>query len=357
MHDTRHETLHSRLKTENSRQFLMPAEWEPHKATWLSWPKDPETFPPGTVEQVEEIYIKMIEELRKGEIVKILVNDSATEEKITSMLHDTKNVEFHKIKSVDVWMRDYGPIFVLNRKEKKIIATKWQFNAWGSKYSDLLPDNVAGMEAAKTTGCEIIETETILEGGSIDNNGLGTCLTTEQCLLNKNRNPKMTKEEIEQTLKQYLGFTNIIWLGEGIEGDDTDGHVDDITRFVNKNTIVTMVEENTNDANHEPLAKNLELLKNAKDQDGKKFNVIPIQMPGRINDEDRRLPASYANFYIGNACVLVPIFNDKEKDNKALSILGKLFPDRKIVGIPCQALVYGYGGIHCVTQQEGQINR
>ena len=343
------------MKTPFDSGFRMPAEWEPHNATWLSWPKDPDTFPPGKIEQVEEIYIKMIEELRKGEIVKILVNDGATEEKITSMLHDTKNVEFHHIKSVDVWMRDYGPIFVVNKKEKNIIATKWQFNAWGSKYDDLLPDNIAGVEAAKTTNYEMIETNVILEGGSIDNNGLGTCITTEQCLLNKNRNPKMSKKEIEGKLREYLGFTNIIWLGEGIEGDDTDGHVDDITRFVNKNTIVTMVEENKDDANHDYLQKNFELLKQAKDQAGKKFNIIPIQMPNRLDCPERRLPASYANFYIGNSCVLAPIFENKEKDEKALSILGKLFPDRKIVGIPCAALVYGYGGIHCVTQQEPAV--
>lgn len=345
----------TKLKTLNPRQFLMPAEWEPHKATWISWPKDPDTFPPGYIEQVEEIYVKMIEELKNSEIVKILVNDEATEEKITSMLHDTKNVEFHKIKSVDVWMRDYGPIFVVNKKEKKIAATKWIFNAWGNKYEELKKDNVAGMEAAKTTGYPIAETGIVMEGGSIDGNGLGTCITTEQCLINKNRNPNMTKKEIEEALGKHLGFTNFIWLGEGIEGDDTDGHVDDIIRFVNKNTVITMVENDKNDANHKPLQKNFELLKQAKDQDGKHLNVIPIQMPKRIDCPERRLPASYANFYIGNACVLVPTFDDKNNDEKALSILGKLFPTRKIVGIPCTALVYGYGGIHCVTQQEPSI--
>lgn len=322
--------------------YRMPAEWEKHEATWLSWPKDPDTFPKGIIEQVEQIYATMILALAQGERVNVLVDDKRMEKRVSSLLGNTTNVKFHRIKSVDVWMRDYGPIFVTN---KDVAITKWIFNAWGNKYDDLLPDNDAGMQIAKSIGMNIFEPGIVLEGGSIDTNGQGVCITTEQCLLNKNRNPQLSKEQIECYMRDYLGFTDVIWLKEGVAGDDTDGHVDDIARFISEDTIVCMVEENPEDGNYDALKKNFELLKNTK------FNIIPIQMPRRIDCPDRRLPASYANFYIGNAVVLVPIFNDKN-DNKVIAVLEKAFPDKKIVGMNCEALVYGFGGIHCVTQQQ-----
>ena len=329
--------------------YRMPAEWEKHEATWLAWPKDPDTFPKGIIEPVEEAYIKIISALAKGEKVNILVDNRETKGRILSMLPSKENVFIHHIKSADVWVRDYGPIFI--RKNNEIAATKWVFNSWGSKYKELLMDNETGMQIAELTKKKIFEPGIVLEGGSIETNGLGTCITTEQCLLNKNRNPKLSKEEIENYLEGYLGFKNIIWLKGGIEGDDTDGHVDDIARFVNKNTVVCMVEENQNDENYKNLEENFDILKQAHDQDGKKINVIPIQMPRKIEIPERRLAASYANFYIGNAAVLVPAFNDKN-DEKAISIIGRFFPGKEVIGIDCKGLVYGYGGIHCITQQQ-----
>jgi len=329
--------------------YRMPAEWEKHEATWLAWPKDPDTFPKGIIEPVEEAYIKIISALAKGEKVNLLVDGKETENKVLSMLSNKKNIIFHRIKSADVWVRDYGPIFV--KKNNEIAATKWVFNSWGGKYKELLMDNETGMQIAKFTKKKIFEPGVVLESGSIETNGFGTCITTEQCLLNKNRNPKLSKEEIESYLKGYLGFENFIWLKGGIEGDDTDGHVDDIARFVNKDTVVCMAEENQDDENYKNLEENWVILKKANDQDGKKINAIPIQMPRKIEIPERRLAASYANFYIGNAVVLVPAFNDKN-DEKAISIIGKFFPDREIIGIDCRDLVYGYGGIHCITQQQ-----
>ena len=332
--------------------YKMPAEWERHDATWLSWPKDPETFPDGILQSVEESYANMVMALAKGEKVNVLVDDKKMEEAVKSMLGSAMNVIFHRIKSVDVWIRDYGPIFVKN--SKGMVATKWIFNSWGSKYESLKEDNVTGMKVAGVSEYKIFETGVVLEGGSIDANGLGTCLTTEQCLLNENRNSKLTKKQIEKKLKDYLGFTNVIWLKEGIVGDDTGGHVDDIARFVNKNTILCAIEKNPKDENYEILQTNLEILKDAGDQDDKGFVIVELPMPRKIEIPERRLPASYANFYIGNSAVLVPTFDDKN-DKKAMGTIGEFFPDRDIIGISSKDLVYGYGGIHCVTQQQPAI--
>ena len=250
-----------------------------------------------------------------------------------------------------MWVRDYGPIFV--KKNNEIAATKWVFNSWGNKYKELLADNETGMRISEFTKKNIFEPGIILEGGSIETNGFGTCIATEQCLLNKNRNPNLGKEEIEEYLKACLGFEKTIWLKKGIEGDDTDGHVDDIARFVDKDTVVCMVEEDKDDGNYKNLEENLDILKKARGQDGKKINVIPIQMPRKIEIPERRLAASYANFYIGNSAVLVPAFND-ENDEKAISIIERFFPGKETIGINCRELVYGNGGIHCITQQQPQ---
>ena len=326
----------------------MPAEWEPHEATWLSWPKDPATFPAGILEKVEQIYLKMIEELSLGERVDLLVEDLRTEERISSRLKSSKNVVFHRMHSVDVWMRDYAPIFV---KNGSVAATKWIFNAWGNKYDDLLLDNQSGMMVANLAGKKIFEPGIVLEGGSIDVNGLGTCLTTQQCLLNRNRNPQLSKLQIEEKLHDFLRVTNMIWLGSGVAGDDTDGHVDDVARFVSANTVVCMSEQNPEDENYAALTSNLEMLQHSTDQDGAPLKVVSIPMPRKVETPEGRLPASYANFYIANAVVLVPIFNDPN-DSKVIDVLRQYFPGRKIVGIECSPLVYGFGGIHCITQQQ-----
>jgi agmatine deiminase len=328
----------------------MPAEWERHDATWLSWPKDPVTFPSGIIEQVEATYAKMVKSLAAGETVNILVDDDKMQRRVSSILGIRRRVVFHEIRSVDVWIRDYGPIFV-RQLGNGLVATKWTFNAWGNKYDELKADNKTGRSVAEVAGFAIVEPKFVLEGGSIDTNGLGTCITTEQCLLNRNRNPRYKRDGIEDVLERYLGFTNVIWLGRGIVGDDTDGHVDDLARFVDERTVVCMVEEDVCDDNFAPLMENLEILRSAKDEKGRTLRVVPLLMPRKKVGGDERLPASYANFYIGNAVVLVPVFGDVN-DAAALRTIAGAFPSRKVIGINCESLVYGFGGIHCVTQQQ-----
>lgn len=332
------------------RDYLMPAEWERHDSTWLSWPKDPLTFPPEVIGDVERIYTEMIRSLAKGERVDVLVDDDAMRRRVSTMVGESvASVVYHEIRTADVWMRDYGPIFV--RGPKGMTAMKWRFNAWGDKYEELLPDDGAGLRVAEVAGYPIVRPGIVLEGGSIDTNGRGTCLTTEQCLLNKNRNPTLSKERIEKYLEEYMGFTNVVWLKEGIVGDDTDGHVDDIARFVGPRSVVCMVEGDPSDANAAALRENCELLKGARDEDGRPLEIIPIDMPKKKVGGEERLPASYANFYVGNSVVLVPVFDDPN-DEPALSKLRAAFPTREVVGLNCESLVYGFGGIHCVTQQQ-----
>ena len=334
--------------------YHMPAEWEPHEGTWISWPKDKDSFPEKILEQVENIYLQMIQVLQKSEKVFLLVNDNKWEESVRDKFESngvkTKNVVFHRIKSVDVWTRDYGPIFI-KHKNGEVAATKWIFNAWGGKYDELKSDNKAGEEIVKASKAKVFTPDIILEGGSIDVNGKGTLLTTEGCLLNKNRNSKLSKTQIEEYLKNYLGVENFIWLKEGIAGDDTDGHVDDIARFVNENTVVCAFEDNPGDENYAALKRNFELLGKSKDQDGDRLNVVKLPMPGKVTYEQGRLPASYANFYIANKSILLPIFNHKN-DKLAIGILQNLFPKKNIVPIYCTPLTYGFGAIHCVTQQQ-----
>ncbi|MEW6036263.1 MAG: agmatine deiminase family protein [Candidatus Micrarchaeota archaeon] len=333
-------------------KYHMPAEWEPHEATWLSWPKDPLTFPEPVLPKVEQVYMEMMLALSPHERVHLLVDDEKAEEKVRKMLEErgpTKNIYIHRIKTVDVWMRDYGPIFVRDRKGM-LLMTKWLFNAWGGKYEELLADNGVVDEISPMLAMDIIKPGIILEGGSIEVNGRGTLLTTEQCLLNQNRN-KMSKFQLEGYLKEYLGAAKVVWLKEGIAGDDTDGHIDDIARFVNPSTILCAYEEDASDENHLILKKNFEDLQKAKDQDRNPFDVRPLPMPGPVRSPQGRLPASYANFYIGNGAVLLPVFGHKN-DEKAISLLEESFPGRKVVPINCEPLVWGLGAIHCVTQQQ-----
>ena len=336
----------------------MPAEWEPHDATWLTWPTNKITWPGKMLSRVEEIYLEMMRALLPGETVNLLVPDEKTCNKVLRRLEakkiSSKKLVLHFVKTTDVWIRDYGPIFV--KKDKDVAFTKWIFNAWGGKYADLARDTKAVDKLAYLKGFRRFDAGIILEGGSIDVNGRGTLLTTEQCLLNPNRNPRLSRRAIEKYLEKFLGIRKTIWLKEGIEADDTDGHVDDITRFVNPSTIVTAVEPDTSDKNHAWLDENLEILKRSTGADGKKFNIIQLPMPGRVGPprsdcDHTRLPESYANFYIGNHAVLVPVYSHRN-DKKAIAILRKVFPGRKIAAIECSALVYGLGSIHCVTQQQ-----
>ncbi len=336
--------------------YRMPAEWEKHEATWLVWPHNDETWP-TQLAAVEEIYLQMIEALALGEKVNVLVNDSREENLVRQRLskRGTKfsQIFFFQIPTVDVWIRDYGPTFIVKNEnsQRRVAFDRWIFNAWGNKYDSFKADNVIPEKLAPILDLPVFDSGIVLEGGSIEVNGEGTLMTTEKCLLNPGRNPHLTKDGIETYLKGYLGVSHIIWLGEGIVGDDTDGHIDDVARFVSATTVLCAVEKDLEDANHTFLQGNLERLKRATDQNGKKLNVVQIPMPGVVRCDTGRLPASYANFYIGNAVVLVPIYGHSN-DRIALQILRDFFPNREVIGILCESLAYGLGAIHCVTQQQ-----
>lgn len=333
----------------------MPAEWEPHRATWLAWPHNLETWP-DQLELVKEIWAQMVRALSPAEEVRLLVNDEREQGEAIGRLTRAgaamERVSIYRIPTVDVWIRDYGPTFLTGKEGKKGLAfNDWIFNAWGRKYESYIEDDGVCKQIVEFLRLPVFAQDIVLEGGSIDVNGCGTCLTTEQCLLSPNRNPHLSRNEIEKTLRENLGVDHFIWLREGIVGDDTDGHVDDIARFVDPTTVVCALEEDPRDENYAVLRENHERLQAARDQDGGKLTVVPLPMPGEVAYEGARLPASYANFYIANGVVLVPTYNHPN-DRMALGILGELFPGRKVLGIPCEALVAGLGAIHCVTQQE-----
>lgn len=329
----------------------MPAEWEPHEATWLAWPHDTDTWP-TQMEEVRAVWLDMIAAIADGEQVHVLANDRAMREDVAKRLAQrglSRNVFLHEIPTDDVWIRDSGPIFV--RSGGGVAATHWLFDCWGKKYEPGKHDSCLPERIAEATDCRRIQTGIVLEGGSIDVNGEGDCLTTRQCLLNPNRNAHLTQEEIEGFLDNYLGASHVIWLGEGIAGDDTDGHVDNIARFVSPDTIVAAVETDASDVNHAPLEANLGLLRAARDRRARPFTVVPLPMPGPLAALEGRLPASYANFYVANGAVLVPIFRCP-RDHEALAVLKDLFAGRRVVGLPSEALVLGLGGVHCVTREQ-----
>ncbi len=343
--------------------YRMPAEWEPHEATWLAWPHNPEDWP-GKFQAIPWLYAEIIRLLAAQERVHLLVQDDQEQRRATSILKrahaNLDNVSFHGWPTDRVWLRDSGPIFIRN-EQGRVALTDWRFNAW-AKYPDWhLDDQIPG-RAAELLGLPQWQPSIdlageqhrlVLEGGSIDTNGQGILLTTEECLLSQmqQRNPGVSREQLERAFHDYLGIEQVIWLGRGIAGDDTHGHVDDITRFVGPSTIATAVEPNTKDANHEPLAENLARLKAARTLDGKQFTLVELPLPRPVVFRNQRLPASYANFYIANGVVLVPTFHDPN-DRIALGILADLFPDRAVIGIHAVDLVWGLGTLHCMTQQQ-----
>ena len=336
--------------------YRMPAEWHRHGATWLTWPKDPETWP-DRVPQVEKIFLRMIEALIPHEIVNLLVDDNETANAIVERcaLSAPNNLRFHQVKTVDAWIRDYGPNFLLGAEG--LGYNDWIFNAWGNKYETLKRDDAVTKLLRPLLSARRFEPGIVMEGGSIEVNGDGCVLTTEQCLLNPNRNPNLTRSEIEQYLKNYLGVTKVLWLGEGIVGDDTDGHIDDIARFVASDVILCALEDDPTDPNYKLLQDNRARLKRMTNAHNRPFEIITLPMPGVVagatteNRNLERLPASYANFYIANNVVLVPVFGHTN-DDAALEILMRLFPQRTVVPINCEPLVWGMGTIHCVTQQQ-----
>jgi agmatine deiminase len=290
--------------------------------------------------------------------VELLVRDAEMRNRATQELQargvDFRQISFHCTDYADIWFRDYGPIFVVYREMRRLAMTKWTFNAWGNKYDELLKDNRVPYFMNESLRLSIFEPGIVLEGGSIDVNGKGALLTTEQCLLHQNRNPQLRRDGIENYLRDYLGATHCIWLAAGIEGDDTDGHIDDVARFVNPTTVVCATQPDRSDPDHEVLEVNYQLLRRATDQDGHPLHVVPIPVPGPVGDEQAQLPASYANFYIGNSKVLVPTFG-VENDARALEILQSVFPNRRVVGSNAVGLVYGLGTFHCMSQQQPAV--
>jgi agmatine deiminase len=337
----------------------MPAEWEPHAATWLAWPHE-KTDWPGKFAPIPWVYTDIVRHLSQVERVHILVENAAMERaacrNLKSAGANLAAVDFFHVPTNRGWIRDFGPIFVRNSKGETA-ATNWHFNAW-AKYNDWKKDDAANEKLGpklkwKMWSPAYRKRRVVLEGGSIDVNGLGTMLTTEECLLSpiQARNPGVTRDELADIFRDYLGVTNVLWLRNGIAGDDTHGHVDDITRFVGENTILTAVEKNTADENHLPLAENLDRLRSARNLQGKPFEIRELPMPDPVVFGGQRLPASYANFYIANGLVLVPTFNDCH-DRHALNIIAESFPSHEVVGIHCVDFIWGLGALHCMTQQE-----
>ena len=356
------------MPSEPERPFRFPAEWEPHAATWLAWPHYKDDWP-GKFAPIPWVYAEIIRNLARHERVELIVNDAAAEKRARKTLElanaFSDNVRFHRWPTNRVWTRDSGCTFVFpaapsspqKQKALSLHAVHWKFNAWAkypnfqhdAKIGALMADAAAATEIRPAFGKHRV----VLEGGSIDSNGRGSLLTTEECLLSsvQQRNPAMKREDYERVFAEYLGITNVIWLDRGIAGDDTHGHVDDITRFVAPDTVVTVVEADPDDPNYEPLRENIRRLRAAADQDGKPLSIVELPMPAPVYFEGRRLPASYGNFYIANDIVLCPVFNDPN-DRVALDILADLFPEREVVGIYSGDLIWGFGAMHCMTQQQ-----
>ncbi len=351
------------VKTPAELGFSMPAEWERHEATWLGWPHNPTDWP-GKIDTIRWVYGEIVRKIGRGEIVRILINSRKAEREARGFLGkagaDLSKVEFVVHPTNRGWTRDSGPIFVRRlkgkRSEKAIVH--FHFNAW-AKYPDWRKDRRVPETAASLLGKRLYDAECggrkfVLEGGGIEVNGRGTLLTTEECYLHPSiqvRNPGVGREEFDETLKRYLGVTNVFWLCNGPVGDDTHGHIDDICRFVNASTLVLIREKNAKDVNYRPLEENWERIGDLRLEDGSKPEVVALPMPEPLYFDGERLPASYANFYISNSAVLVPTFNDPN-DRIALGILGELFTDRPVVGIHCVDLVLGFGTLHCLTQQQ-----
>ena len=334
--------------------YRMPAEWEPHAATWIGWPHNATDWP-GKFPVIPWVYGEITRALARSETVRILVNSKSHQTQATRILKkvgaDLARIDFLPFPTNRGWTRDFGPIFV--RTDKGLAIARFHFTAW-AKYKDWKKDDKIPERAAKRLKLPLVDGKIVLEGGSIDVNGRGTLLTTEECLLDpkvQTRNPGLTRYEIENVFREMLGVTNTLWLGKGIAGDDTHGHVDDLCRFVNPTTVVLCREDDPKDVNYKPLAENRERLQGMHLEKGAAIEVVDLPMPAPLYFDGVRLPASYANFYIANAAVLVPTFNDP-RDRIALGILAELFRDRPVVGIHAVDLVWGLGTLHCLTQQE-----
>ena len=344
--------------TPASLGYYFPAEFATQESLWLSWPHKEESWP-GKIEKIYGPYAQFVKEVAKGQKVNINVADEVMKNFVQAHLEnagvDLNQVHYHFFPTNDAWCRDHGPAFVINpAAEHKKAVVKWKYNAWGDKYPPYDLDNQIPVLIANELNLPCFQPGIVMEGGSVEFNGRGTLLTSTACLLNKNRKPHLHQGQIEQYLFDFYGVNHILWVGDGIIGDDTDGHIDDITRFVNEDTVVTVVEENRQDENYAILQENLDLLHKMRLENGKQLNVVELPMPSPVFWEGQRLPASYANFYIANESVIVPIFNDS-KDQKALDILAECFPGRKVVGIDSADIIWGLGSFHCLSQQEPAV--
>lgn len=332
----------------------MPAEWEPQAAVWFSWPHNHATWP-GQFRPIPGVFAEIVAQISRFEPVRIncAANLQPRAKRLcTQAGADMTRVTFFNHPTNDAWCRDHGPIFVRNDRTGEVAVTDWVHNAWGGKYPAYDLDNQIPPRIAQKLGLRRFENDMVLEGGSLDVNGQGLLLTSEQCLLNKNRNPHLTRAQIEQNLRDYLGVQQVLWVGEGIAGDDTDGHVDDMSRFFKADGIVTVVEPDPRDVNHRPLRENLERLRAFRTPAGGKFDLVALPMPRPFGFRGQRVPASYANFLIINGAVLVPQFRQKRTDAEARAILGDCFRGRKIIPIDCYHLIWGLGTLHCISQQQ-----
>ncbi len=352
------------IKTPTQLGYFFPAEFAPHEATWLSWPHKEASWP-GKIQTIYKPYAQFIKAVATGEKVRINVNDeqmrSFAEQILKKANVNMQQVEFFFHPTNDAWCRDHGPAFLINKHtdilpagahQKAIID--WGYNAWGNKYPPYDLDDVVPTLIARHFNLPVFHPGIVMEGGSVEFNGDGTLLTSTACLLNPNRNPQLTQQQIENFLYAYYGIEQILWVDEGIVGDDTDGHIDDTVRFVNEDTVLTVIEENKADENYSLLQHNLKQLKTMRLLNGKQMNIVELPMPDAVIYEDQRLPASYANFYIANDVVIVPVFQC-DKDEKALEIIQQYFPSRKVTGINSVDIIWGLGSFHCLSQQEPRL--
>lgn len=339
--------------------YRFPAEWEEHEATWLSWPHKEESWP-DRIQLIYPAYAEFIAELSKGEKVRINVKDEEMKAFALSFIEktdaDLTQVEFYFNETNDAWCRDHGPAFLLNKNnpDNPKVIVDWGFNAWGGKYPPFENDDVVPTRIGAEFSLPVFHPGIIMEGGSVEFNGKDTLMTSKSCLLNENRNPEYSQEQIEEFLRNYYGVSQILWVEDGIVGDDTDGHIDDTIRFVNEDTVLTVVETDESDDNYKLLQVNLRQLQEMKLEDGRSLNIIELPMPDAVYCEGERLPASYANFYIANKSVIVPTYRCA-KDAIALDIIQKCFPDRKVVGIDSTDIIWGLGSFHCLSQQEPKL--
>lgn len=338
--------------------FSFPAEWTLHTGTWISWPRPEGISFPGFYHRSIQDVVRIIGTITRFEPVHLNVPNANYARIVRETLRrggvSLRRVVFHEIRTNENWTRDHGPAFVqrLRRGRVETAIVDWGFNAWGGKYPPWDADDEVPTRVAGELGLPVFHADIVMEGGAVDFNGAGTVLTTSSCLLNRNRNPGVKKADIELYLKAYYGQQHVIWLGEGIAGDDTDGHVDDLARFVDERTIVTAVESDPADDNYKALADNRQRLDRVRDQAGRPFTIVELPMPRPVVHEGMRLPATYVNFYFVNGALLVPTFGDRERDGAALRTLRRVLPDREVVGVDCRALIWGLGAIHCLTQQQ-----